>query len=116
MAKISVLAGDFLQGDASYQAGVSTLQTILSNPVRIPIKSICTLETACVDSVKNAKDALGFGIAGAMLLGPVGAVAGYLIAGEETEITFIAELKDGRKLLAVTKEETYREISKASQG
>ncbi|MNI98582.1 hypothetical protein D3C73_1574540 [compost metagenome] len=45
-----------------------------------------------------------------MLLGPIGAVAGYLIAGEDTEVTFIATLKDGKKLLAVVKDETYREI------
>lgn len=115
MAKISVLAGDFLQGEASFQSGAFTLQTILNQQIRIPIKSIDTLEPACVESVKNTKDALGLGIAGAMLLGPVGAVAGYLIAGEETEVTFIAKLKDGRKLLAVTNEDTYQEILRLLQ-
>ncbi|BBN54631.1 hypothetical protein TRE132_27560 [Pseudomonas chlororaphis subsp. aurantiaca] len=47
-----------------------------------------------------------------MLLGPVGALAGYLIAGKETEVTFIATFKDGRKLLAATDSETYRDIEK----
>jgi hypothetical protein len=30
--------------------------------------------------------------------------------GQETEVTFIATLEDGRKLLAATDSDTYREI------
>ncbi|POA17619.1 hypothetical protein C1886_20910 [Pseudomonas sp. FW300-N1A1] len=111
MATISVLAGDFLPGDANYQSGVFTLQSLLGRPVRIPVASFETLEAACVESVKNTRDAIGLGIAGAVLLGPIGAVAGYLIAGEETEVTVIATLKDGKKLLAVLKDDTFQEIT-----
>lgn len=45
-----------------------------------------------------------------MILGPIGAIAGFLLAGKETEVTFIATLKDGRKLLAATDSDTYQEI------
>jgi hypothetical protein len=46
-----------------------------------------------------------------MLLGPVGAIAGYLLADHSTEVTFMATLKDGGKLLAATDGDTYRDIS-----
>lgn len=46
-----------------------------------------------------------------MLLGPVGAIAGYLLAGKSTEVTFMATLKGGAKLLAATDSDTYRDIS-----
>lgn len=48
---------------------------------------------------------------GAMFLGPVGAVAGYLLAGHNTEVTFLATLKNGQTLLAATDNETYQDIS-----
>ncbi len=46
-----------------------------------------------------------------MLLGPVGALAGYLMAGTENEVTFIGTLKDGRQLMAATDSATYKDIS-----
>lgn len=63
------------------------------------------------DSNKNIKSAIGLGVVGAMFLGPVGAVAGYLLAGHNTEVTFLATLKDGQTLLAATDNETYQDIS-----
>lgn len=112
MANITVLAGDFLQGDGEWRNGVLTLSTPL-HPwpgISIPIAKFATLEVANQESVNKVKDAIGFGIAGAMILGPIGAIAGFLLAGKETEVTFIATLKDGRKLLAATDSDTYQEI------
>lgn len=112
MANITVLAGDFLQGDGEWRNGVLTLRTPI-HPwpgISITIAKFATLEVANEESVNKVKDAIGFGIAGAMILGPIGAIAGFLLAGKETEVTFIATLKDGRKLLAATDSDTYREI------
>ena len=63
------------------------------------------------DSINNIKDVIGFGVAGAMLLGPIGAIAGFMLAGKETEVTFLATLKDGGKLLAAVDSDTFEEIS-----
>ncbi|KDD66024.1 hypothetical protein V466_26495 [Pseudomonas mandelii PD30] len=63
------------------------------------------------DSINNIKDAIGFGVAGAMLLGPIGAIAGFMLAGKETEVTFLATLKDDRKLLVAVDGNTFEEIS-----
>jgi hypothetical protein len=113
MATITVLAGDFLQGDGEFHNGTLTLRTPL-HPwpgTSIPTNALATLEVANEESINKVKDAIGFGIAGAMILGPIGAIAGFLLAGKETEVTFIATLKDGRKLLAAVDSDTYQEIS-----
>lgn len=68
-----------------------------------------------VNSSKNIKRAIGLGVAGALLLGPVGVIAGYLLTGNDTEVTFMATLKGGQKLLAATDDETYQDISRRFQ-
>jgi hypothetical protein len=113
MAKIIVLAGDFPQRDGEYNQGTITLKTA-SNPrvgSNFLVSEFKDLKVENVDSNKNIKSAIGLGIAGAMLLGPVGAVAGYFLAGRETEVTFVATLKSGKKLLAATDSDTYRDIA-----
>ncbi|MBV4457531.1 hypothetical protein KVG96_06170 [Pseudomonas sp. COR58] len=114
MANITVLAGDFLQGDGVYRDGSLTLRTTL-HPwpgLTLPLSSIKTLEVANEESISNIKDAIGYGVAGAMLLGPIGAIAGFMLAGHETEVTFLATLKDRRRLLIAADSDTYQEISR----
>lgn len=114
MASITVLAGDFLQGDGEYRDGVFTLRTSL-HPwpgITLPLSSFKCVEVANEDSINNIKDAIGFGVAGAMLLGPIGAIAGFMLAGKETEVTFLATLKDDRKLLVAVDGNTFEEISR----
>jgi hypothetical protein len=113
MAKIIVLAGDFPQCDGEYHSGTITLKTALKprQGKSFSVSELKDLTVQSTDSSKNLTSAIGFGIAGAMLLGPVGAIAGYLLAGKSTEVTFMATLKDGGKLLAATDSDTYRDIS-----
>lgn len=113
MAKITVLAGDFPQCDGEYHLGTITLKTSLKPRLgkSFPVSEFKDLTIQNTDSNKNIKTAIGLGLAGAMLLGPVGAIAGYLLAGKNTEVTFMATLKDGGKLLAATDSDTYRDIS-----
>ncbi len=113
MASITVLAGDFLQGDGEYRDGAFTLRTSL-HPwpgLTLPLSSFKRVEVANEESINNFKDAIGFGVAGAMLLGPIGAIAGFMLAGKETEVTFLATLKDDRTLLAAVDSNTFEEIS-----
>jgi hypothetical protein len=113
MAKIIVLAGEFPQCDGEYDRGTITLKTALDPRFgsSFLVSEFKDLKVENVDSNKNIKGAIGFGIAGAMLLGPVGAVAGYLIAGKETEVTLMPTLKGCKKLLAATDSDTDRDIS-----
>ncbi|MDF2643755.1 MAG: ribosome assembly protein 4, partial [Pseudomonas sp.] len=102
MAKIKVLAGDFLQGDAEYLAGTITLVTPLYPWPGVSLKQtdISHMEIASEAPTTRMENALGLGLAGALVLGPVGAAAGLMFAPEHKEVTFLATLKDGRKLLA----------------
>lgn len=113
MAKIKALAGDFLQGDGEYSSGSITLTTPLYPwpGIKVSVSTIKNLEVASEASTKKTADAIGFGLAGGLVLGPVGAAAGFMLASEEKEVTFLATLKDGRKLLAATDDCTYRQIA-----
>ncbi|PMY35879.1 hypothetical protein C1Y31_05480 [Pseudomonas sp. FW305-25] len=108
-----MLAGDFPQGDAEYLRGTITLKTPNKPLVgkSFLVSEFKELIVENTDSNKNIKSAIGLGVVGAMFLGPVGAVAGYLLAGHNTEVTFLATLKDGQTLLAATDNETYQDIS-----
>ncbi|MCP1446679.1 hypothetical protein J3D54_005811 [Pseudomonas sp. GGS8] len=113
MAKIIVLAGDFPQGDGEYHSGTITLKTALKPRLgkSFSVSEFKDLTVQNTDCNKNIKSAIGLGLAGALLLGPVGAIAGYLLAGKNTEVTFMATLKDGGKLLAATDCDTFQDIS-----
>lgn len=112
MAKIKVLAGDFLQGDGEYRAGTITLVTSLCPWPGVSLKrtDISHMEIASEASSTRMEDALGLGLAGALVAGPVGAAAGVMFAGEQKEVTFLATLKDGRKLLAATDDKTWETL------
>lgn len=112
MANVKVLAGDFLQGEGEYRGSTLTLETPLYPwpGVNISVNTIKSLEIASSSSGTDVENAIGLGLAGAMVLGPVGAAAGMMLARNETEVTFWATLKDGRKFLAATDERTYKKL------
>lgn len=118
MARIKVLAGDFLQGDGEYRAGTITLVTSLCPWPGVSLKrtDISHMEIASEASGTRMEDALGLGLAGALVAGPVGAAAGVMFAGEHKEVTFLATLKDGRTLLAATDDKTYQTLALHSAG
>lgn len=66
-----------------------------------------TLETATEESVKRIGGTVGWGAAGAVLLGPVGLLAGLLAGGRGKDITFIVQFKDGKKALCTAKSKDY---------
>lgn len=115
MAKIAVHAGDFLKGDGQFNFGSLTLRTAAHSWVgeTIPISQLETVEVASEESVKKIGGTIGWGAAGALILGPVGLLAGLLLGGKRKEVTFVAKFKDGRKLLATTDSSTYTKLRAA---
>jgi hypothetical protein len=113
MTKIKILAGDFLQGDGEYRAGIITLVTPLCPWPGISLRhtDISHMEIASEAFTTRMEDALGLGLAGALVAGPVGAAAGMMFAGGQKEITFLIAFKDGRKLLAATDDKTYQTLA-----
>ena len=69
---------------------------------------------AIVDIKKHAGK-IGWGLAGAIALGPVGLLAGLLLGGKQKkEVTFVAIIKDARKLLATTDNKTFIKLKAAA--
>ena len=116
MASIQVHAGDFGKGKGSSMFGVITFpwkpgdgfagETVL-------IDQLASAELASEDAVKRVGGTVGWGVAGAVLLGPVGLLAGLLAGGRGKDVTFIGIHKDGRKFLATTDSKTFTKISAA---
>lgn len=112
MAKITVHAGDFLKGDASFGFNCFTLKTPEHKYVgeAIVASQLESVEVASEENVKKLGGTVGWGAAGALLLGPAGLLAGLLLGGKKKEVTFIAKFKDGRKFLGTTDSSTYTKI------
>lgn len=115
MAKIVVHAGDFIHTKGQISFGSMVLKTNEKSFVgeAIPFTEIDELDLASEDSVKRIGGTVGWGLAGAVVLGPVGLLAGLLTGGRGKDVTFVAKLKDGRRLLATTDSKSYTKMKAA---
>ncbi|MDQ0504433.1 hypothetical protein [Xanthobacter agilis] len=80
---------------------------------KVNIDQVEDIEVASEESVKRIGGTLGWGVAGAVLLGPVGLLAGLLAGGVGKDVTFICKLKDGRKFLATASSRIFAELQAA---
>ena len=76
----------------------------------IEASQIEELEVASEQNVKRLGGTVGWGIAGAALLGPVGLLAGLLAGGRGKSVTFVCKLKDGRKFMASAPSKVYTQM------
>lgn len=115
---IKVLAGDFGKGDASIMMG----NLFLPDPTTLKfgardmraMNTLKTVEIASEESVKKMGGTIGWGAAGAVLLGPVGLLAGLLLGGKKTTVTFVAMFGDGKKFMGQTDPKTYAKLAAAA--
>lgn len=82
----------------------------------VPMRELVSVEVASEESVKRVGGTVGWGIAGGALFGPVGLLAGLIAGGRATEVTFVAELSDGRKFLATADTATFRRFQASAFG
>lgn len=110
-----VLAGDFHKGKNSQYAAGTFLMEVQGKFTResIPVHNVQSIELASEESVKRLGGTVGWGIAGAALLGPVGLLAGLLAGGRGKDTTFIVIFKDGRKFMATGPSKVYTQIQAA---
>ncbi|RFT09543.1 hypothetical protein DYB39_14535 [Providencia rettgeri] len=109
MAKLKVHAANFKFDEISVLGGCLYIKNKLFQITgeRIDANDIVSIEVANEDSVKKVGGALGWGVAGAVLMGPLGAVAGLILGGNKKEVTFVAELSNNRKLMATLPSKDY---------
>lgn len=118
MASIKIVAGDLDKGSWAYSGsfGVHTLRKpstakhlILGETINLSIE-LESVELLDEEKVKRLAGTAGWGIAGAVLFGPLGAIGGILLGGNKKEVAFSAYLKDGRKFMATTDGGTWKKI------
>jgi len=68
------------------------------------------IEVITEENQKHLLGTLGLGLAGGLLLGPLGLLAGVLAGGRRKEVCFIIWLKDGRKILAAADTKAFQQI------
>lgn len=115
MSKITIHAGDFPVGKGTIMMntisfpwqpgdGFGLGQTLVLNG------QLASVAIASEEEVKRIGGALGWGTAGALLLGPAGLLAGMLLGGKGKDVTFIAHFKDGKKMLATTDQKSFTKM------
>lgn len=114
LGRITILAGDFQHDKSSQYTREKFYMKTKGKFFRekIPPSQIETLEQANEENVVSVGGAAGWGIAGSLLLGPAGLLAGLVLGGKGQNITFICKFKDGRKFLGTASAKTYNKIQK----
>ncbi|MGH9570168.1 MAG: ribosomal protein L7/L12, partial [Candidatus Angelobacter sp.] len=67
-----------------------------------------SIQVITEENKKKIAGAAGWGLAGGLLLGPVGVLAGVLAGGKKQEICFVCVLKDGRRFIAIAESKVYQ--------
>jgi hypothetical protein len=122
VSKITVHAGDFAKGGAhSFAWGALNMygpKGRLQEPLqRIELGQLAEVDVASEETFRKVGGSIGWGAAGLLVLGPAGMLAGVLVGGgKRKEVTFVAKLKDGRKMLATADQATYTKLSAAVFG
>lgn len=111
---IEIHAGDFKKGKASQFVGGKFLMKNEGKILRekILVSEVETLEEATEENIIKIGGAVGWGVAGGVLLGPLGLLAGLVLGGKGKNTTFICRFKDGRKFLATTSTKEYNNLRK----
>jgi hypothetical protein len=114
LGRIDIHAGDFKKGNESqYVHGKFSMKNEGEFfREKINPSEIERLEEASEESVISIGGAAGWGVAGSVLLGPVGLLAGLILGGKSKDTTFICEFKDGRKFLGTASFKVFNELKK----
>lgn len=118
MAKIKVLAGDFAVASADWKNRTFYFHSDNGAQFAVAGSELTAAEVATEDNIKRIKVGAAAGLAGAtvgwLLLGPLGivglAATGGMLALRGKDVTFIAEFRDGRKLLGTVEARAFKEM------
>lgn len=109
--KVKVVGGDIPAGEWDFNGGMMTADPASGCADVISLMGeIKKLTIQTEESVKDVAKTLGLTIAGGLLLGPVGVVAGYFAGGKRKEVCVLCELKDGKRFLATMDQRIYQQM------
>lgn len=108
-AKNKVIAGDY-QGKLVSQAfGIAMLSTSMFKSIALDKTTVEDYEVMDESHQKSAVSAVGRGLVGGFLLGPVGLLAGLSAKSKGTHVVAI-QFKDGKKSLIEVDDKIYKAI------
>lgn len=110
---LEVLAGDLGEGRWEFGSSSWKLTKIGFLQAREEFdlqSSLERVELHTEDSAKRLSGTLGWGAAGLVALGPIGAVAGVIVGGKGKKVLFTGYLKGGHKFLARTDGKTWERL------
>lgn len=123
MGTIKVEAGDFKTGKhSSFVSMFGTNSFIMAideagwighKNITYKADQVEELSEASEENVKRIWGTVGWGAAGAAILGPVGLLAGLIAGGRGKNVTFVCKFKDGKKFLGTTDSKTFLKIRAA---
>lgn len=114
IGKAKIVAGDFDKTEWMFSAAGSQLMISAASTAQHLVKgerhllAIDRVEQLNDEKIKSIPGTAGWGIAGAALLGPLGAIGGMLVGGNKQRVTFAVYTKDGKKFMAVGEPKAYQ--------
>jgi hypothetical protein len=103
---VKVLGGDLTQGEWKFETGIlwGAFDQI---SMQGDLKSV-QLQTE--ESIKKLPEMAAWGLAGSLIMGPLGLLAGVMLGGNKKQVCALCELHDGRKFLATMDAKVYQEL------
>jgi hypothetical protein len=81
--------------------------------VALDQSTVADLSIASEESAKRFLRSMGMATVGALAVGLPGLMAGALAGGNKKRVTFVLQLKDGRRMLATTDGKTWTKLQSA---
>lgn len=118
MAKVKIIGGDIHKGTWHFSSVLGSASIYCPSTPDHPMKGeridmkteVDRIEQLNEESVKKLAGMAGWGIAGAVVAGPLGAIGGMLLGGNRKDVAFACYLTDGRKFMATTDSGTWNKI------
>jgi hypothetical protein len=111
-----VHAGDFKAGPGHQYLNGHILMKTEGRWLRekIPLTKVKEVEVASEESVKKMAGAVGWGLAGSFVLGPIALLAGVLAGGNKKKVMFVCSLRDHRSFLATAPHSVFQKLLTSS--
>lgn len=116
MALIKIHGGDF-EGHGTLIGDTLRLRAAGTSPndpfEQLTLTDLKSVELVTEESAGSILSALGLGLLGRVIVGPLGLAAGLLIGSAGRRATFAATFNDGRKVLATTSNSAFVKLKAA---
>jgi hypothetical protein len=113
--RFRVVAGDFKEGNAhQVLRGRLLMKSKGLFREKIPLSHISDLDVASEQSVNRIGGAIALGLAGEVVFGPLGLLAGLVRGGRGRDVTFVCRLMDGRRFLAIAGAKEFSQMQLAA--